>query len=171
MKINSISITSQASLDFELKGTKPITILRGKNSSLALDLIREVIGERNFSCEQVDVDGGHFIIHTEVEMGEKNYSVCYIRNAESDGDNRIAVNFKPRSVEFSRADTMEFLEKSNETTAADRPVFIYPSTLGDKNNVTAFIQALSGADRQVFVALPEDYSEINHDNIMNVFVG
>ena len=97
MKINSISITSQASLDFELKGTKPITILRGKNSSLALDLIREVIGERNFSCEQVDVDGGHFIIHTEVEMGEKNYSVCYIRNAESDGDNRIAVNFKPRS--------------------------------------------------------------------------
>ena len=97
MKINSISITSQASLDFELKGTKPITILRGKNSSLALDLVREVIGERNFSCERVDVDGGHFIIHTEVEKGEKNYSVCYIRNAESDGDNRIAVNFKPRS--------------------------------------------------------------------------
>ena len=43
--------------------------------------------------------------------------------------------------------------------------------MAEKNNVTAFIQALSGADKQVFLAIPEEFSEINHDNIMNVFVG
>ena len=65
---------------------------------------------------------------------------------------------------------MEFLEKRKEINSDNRPVFIYPSAMGEKNNVTAFIQALSGADRQVFLAIPEEFSEINHDNIMNVFV-
>jgi hypothetical protein len=65
---------------------------------------------------------------------------------------------------------MEFLEKCKEIDSDNRPVFIYPSAMGEKNNVTAFIQALSGADKQVFLAIPEEFSEINHDNIMNVFV-
>ena len=39
MKINNISITSHTALDFEINVAKPITILRGKHSALALDLM------------------------------------------------------------------------------------------------------------------------------------
>ncbi len=170
MKINNISITSHTALDFELIGAKPITIFRGKHSTLALDLMREVIGDRNSKCDPDSVDDGRFIIHTDVDMDGKNYSVCYIRGADFIGDNRIAVNFKLNSIEYSEDDTMEFLEKCKEINSDCRPVFIYPSALGEKKNVTAFIQALSDADRQVFLAIPEEFPEINHDNISNVFV-
>jgi hypothetical protein len=170
MKINNISITSHTALDFEINGTKPITILRGKHSVLALDLMREVLGDHNSVCNSDNIDGGHFIIHTDIDMDGKNYSACYIRGADFIGDNRIAVNFKPNSIEYSEDDTIEFLEKCKKTNADNRPVFIYPSEMGEKKNVTAFIQALSGGDKQVFLAIPEDFSGINHDNIMNVFV-
>ena len=170
MKINSVSITSLTSLDFEVKGAKPITIFRGKHSALALDLIREVIGESNSNTNPNNVDNGHFIIHTDVDMDGKSYSVCYIRSADFLGDNRIAVNFHPDSIEYSEEDTREFLKKRNEINKDNRPVFIYPSALGERNNVTAFIRALSGAGSQVFLAIPEEFSEIEHDNITNVFV-
>ena len=42
MKINNISITSHTAIDFELNEVKPITIFRGKHSSIVLDLMREV---------------------------------------------------------------------------------------------------------------------------------
>ena len=170
MKINNISITSHTALDFEINVAKPITILRGKHSALALDLMREVLGDRDSVCNPDSIDDGSFIIHADIDIDGKNYSVCYIRNAESSGDNRVAVNFKPNSIEYSEDDTMEFLDKCKEIDSDNRPIFIYPSTMGEKNNITAFIQALSGADRQVFLAIPEEFSEINHDNIMNVFV-
>ena len=170
MKIKNISITSHTTLDFEINGAKPITILLGKHSALALDLMREVIGDNNAVYDPDSVDDGHFIIHTDVDIDGKNYSACYIRGADFLGDNRIAVNFKPGSIEYSEEDTIEFLEKCKVINSQARPVFIYPSALGEKNNVTAFVQALSGADRQVFLAIPEEFTEINHDNIMNVFV-
>ena len=170
MKINNISITSHTALDFEINVAKPITILRGKHSALALDLMREVLGDHNRVSDLDSTCDGHFIIHTDVDIDGKNFSACYIRGADFLGDNRIAVNFKPNSIEYSENDTMEFLEKRKEINSDNRPVFIYPSAMGEKDNVTAFIQALSGADRQVFLAIPEEFSEINHDNIMNVFV-
>jgi hypothetical protein len=170
MKIKSISIMSHTALDFELNEAKPITIFRGKHSSLVLDLMREVIGDPNSKCDPDSVDDGHVIIHTDVDMDGKNYSACYIRRADFLGDNRIAVNFKPNSIEYSEDDTIEFTKKCKEINTDNRPVFIYPSELGEKNNVTAFIQALSGGDKQVFLAIPEEFSEINHDNILNVFV-
>ncbi len=170
MKINNISILSHNALDFELNEMKPITIFRGKHSSLVLDLMREVIGDNNPVCDPDSVDDGHFIIHTDIDMDGKNYSACYIRSADFPGDNRIAVNFKPNSIEYSEDDTIEFTKKCKEINSDNRPVFIYPSTLSEKKNVTAFIQALSGADRQVFLAVPEECSETEHYNIMNVFV-
>ena len=170
MRINNISITSHTALDFEINGAKPITILRGKHSALALDLMREVLGDHNCMCDPDNTCDGHFIIHTDVDIDGKNYSACYIRGSDYPHDNRIAVNFKPGSIEYSEDDTMEFLEKRKEINSDDRPVFIYPSTIGEKNNVIAFVQALSGADRQVFLAIPEEFSEINHENIMNVLV-
>jgi hypothetical protein len=170
MKIKSITIMSHTALDFELNGAKPITIFRGKHSSLVLDLVREVIGDCNSTCDADSIDDGHFIIHADIDIDGKNYSACYIRGADFFGDNRIAVNFKPNSIEYSEDDTIEFLEKCKEINSDNRPVFIYPSALGEKNNVIAFIQALSGADRQVFLAVSEECSEIEHHNITNVFV-
>jgi hypothetical protein len=161
---------SHNALDFELNEVKPITIFRGKHSSLVLDLMREVIGDNNPVCNPDNIDGGHFIIHTDIDMDGKNYSACYIRRADFLGDNRIAVNFKPNSIEYSEDDTIEFTKKCKEINAEKRPIFIYPSELGEKNNVTAFIEALSGGDKQVFLAIPEEFSEIIHDNITNVFV-
>ena len=98
MKINNISITSHTALDFEINGAKPITILRGKHSALALDLMREVLGDHNSVCDPDNTCDGHFIIHTDVDINGKNYSACYIRGADFLGDNRIAVNFKPNSI-------------------------------------------------------------------------
>lgn len=170
MKIKSISIMSHNTLDFELNEAKPITIFRGKHSGLVLDLMREVICDPNSTSAPDNVDDGHFIIHTDVDMDGKNYSACYIRSVDFLGDNRIAVNFKPNSIEYSEDDTIEFTKKCKEINAEKRPVFIYPSAMGEKNNVTAFIEALSGGDKQVFLAIPEEFSEIIHDNIMNVFV-
>jgi hypothetical protein len=171
MKINNISIMSHNALDFELNEVKPITIFRGKHSSLVLDLMREVIGDNNPVCNPDNIDDGHFIIHTDIDMDGKNYSACYIRRADFPGDNRIAVNFKPNSIEYSKDDTIEFIEKCKEINAEKRPIFIYPSELGENNNVTAFIQALSGADRQVFLAVPEERPVINHENIRDISVG
>ena len=170
MKINNISITSHNALDFEVKGVKSITAFRGKHSGIVLDLVREVIGDRDSVCNPDSIDDGSFIIHADIDIDGKNYSVCYIRNAESSGDNRVAVNFKPNSVEYSVEDTIEFLEKCKKINSECRPLFIYPSAFGEKNNIVAFIRTLSGDGRQVFLAIPEEFSEINHDNIMNVFV-
>lgn len=171
MKINNISIMSHNALDFELNQVKPITIFRGNHSSLVLDLVREVIGDNNPVCDPDSVDDGHFIIHTDIDIDGKNYSACYIRSADFPGDNRIAVNFKPNSIEYSEDDTIEFTKKCKEINAEKRPIFIYPSELGGNNNVTAFIQALSGADRQVFLAVPEERPVINHENIRDISVG
>ena len=170
MKINNISIKSHTALDFEINVSKPVTVLRGKHSALALDLMREVLGDHNSVCDPDNIDNGHFIIHADVDIDGKKFSACYIRGADFPHDNRIAVNFKPDSIEYSEDDTMEFLKKRKEINSNDRPLFIYPSALGEKNNVTAFIQALSGADRQVFLAIPEEFPEINCENITNVFV-
>ena len=170
MKINNISIKSHTALDFEIDVSKPVSVLRGKHSALALDLMREVLGDHNSVCDPDNIDDGHFIIHADVDINGKNYSVCYIRGADFTHENRIAVNFKPDSIEYSEDDTMEFLKKRKEINSNDRPLFIYPSALGEKNNVTAFIQALSGADRQVFLAIPEEFPEINYENNIAKYV-
>ena len=57
--------------------TKPITILRGNRSALALDLTREVIGYHNSVCDPDNIDDGHFIIHTDVDIGGNNYIVLF----------------------------------------------------------------------------------------------
>ena len=101
MKIKNLTITSPSALDLELDITSPVCLLYGKHSELALDLIRELIGDYSAKTDPDCYDDGHFVIHSDIEMDGKNYNVCYIRNADFMGDNRIAANFVPNSFKFS----------------------------------------------------------------------
>lgn len=110
MKIKNLQITS-STLDLELDIDKPICILRGQYAELVLDLVRELIGDYSSENDPDRVDDGHFVLHSDIEMDGKNYNICYIRNADFMGDNRIAANFVPNSFEFSEDDTIEFIDK------------------------------------------------------------
>ena len=74
MKINNLSIISRHALDFEFAPTAPISILRGEHSALALDLIREVIGDLGEN-DPDGTDDGSFVIHTDLEMDGKDYAI------------------------------------------------------------------------------------------------
>ena len=111
MKIKNLTITSPSALDLELDIISPVCLLYGEHSELALDLIRELIGDYGAKNDPDCYDDGHFVIHSDIEIDGKNYNVCYIRNADFIGDNRIAANFIPNSFDFSKDDTEEFIEK------------------------------------------------------------
>jgi hypothetical protein len=106
-------------------------------------------------------------------MDDKNFSVCYIRNADYMGDNRIAANFVPNSFAFSEEDTEEFLalcrkrdkdssnaiynDKIFSLSEDDRPLFVY---LEDADEITQVLQTLACLKRQVFVAVDSEYLEL-----------
>lgn len=166
MKIKNLAITSPSALDFELDITAPICVFHGEHSPLVLDLVRELIGDYNLENDPDRFDDGHFAMHSDIEMDGKNYNVCYIRNADFMGDNRIAANFVPNSLEFSKDDTEEFIdrceERNKDTNNAiynyrvfeiaedDRPLFVYCE---DSDDIAGVIDALSALDRQVFIAV------------------
>ncbi len=186
MKINRFQITSASTLNIEFATTAPICVLHGRYSDLALDLIREVIGDFGAQNDPDRVDDGRFVIHADIEMDNKNYNVCYIRNADFMGDNRLAVNFKLNSVRFSEDDTREFVDKCNERDVNnanvliktadivslddDRPIFIYDyfDRLDEAIDVTPVIDKLSSLGRQVFIAVCPGYPEIKHDKVQMV---
>ena len=186
MKIENLQITSASTFDLELNIEKPICVLRGEYSDLALDLIRELIGDYGAKNDPDRFDDGHFVIHSDIEMDGKNYQVCYIRNADFMGDNRIAANFVPNSFDFSKDDTIEFMKKCGQrdkdssnvlhsltndpNTKDDRPVFVYLSDFANESVVTA-LDDLASTGRQVFVAVGSNNIEINDKNIQNLFVG
>lgn len=181
MKINNLSITSLSALNFEIAPAKPVCILRGHNSDLALDLIRELIGDFEAEEDPDRAGDGRFIIHSDVELDGKSYSVCYIRNADYIGDNRIAVNFEPNSIRFSEDDTNEFIEKrrkrnkdtSNillgisdyEVGEDDRPLFIYQLDREDEARIVPFLERMTNIGRQVFIAVCNSFPDIEHNNI------
>ena len=174
MKINNIQITSASTLNIEFATTAPVCVLRGCYSDLALDLLRELIGDFGAQNDPDRVDDGRFVIHADIEMDDKNYNVCYIRNADFMGDNRLAVNFNPNSTCFSEDDTREFADKCNErdtdnfnvlvktadiTSYDDRPVFIYDyfDRLDEATDITPALNKLSSLGRQVFIAVCANY--------------
>ena len=188
MKIKNLQITSASALDLELNVKKPICVLRGEHSSLALDLLRELIGDCGAENDPDCFDDGHFVIHSDIEMDGKVYSVCYIRNADFMGDNRIAANFVPNSFEFSSDDTIEFMEKCDQRNkdmsniiynfsakanleGDDRPVFIYVKEKTNEAALNALLDTLASSGRQVFVAESMDYPKINANNVQNVMMG
>ena len=166
MKIKNLTITSPSALDLELDIISPVCLLYGKHSELVLDLVRELIGDYDAKNDPNCYDDGRFVIHSDIEMDGKNYNVCYIRNADFIGDNRIAANFVPNSLEFSKDDTEEFIDRCEERnkdtnnaiynyrvfemTEDDRPLFVYCE---DADDIAGVIDALSALDRQVFIAV------------------
>ena len=188
MKIKHISIISAATLQFECSFTSPICVLRGRYSDLALDLIRELIGDYGAQNDPDRIDDGRFVIHTDIEMDNKNYSVCYIRNADFMGDNRLAVNFEANSIQFSEDDTREFVTKCSErdtddtnvliktayisSCEDDRPIFIYDyfDRLDEAIDITPVLDELASLGRQVFISVCAGYPEIKHEKVQMVQV-
>ncbi len=178
MKVTSINLKSATALDLEINVSKSVTVLSGTHSDLALDLVREIIGDYNATEDPDRIDDGHFVIHADIELDGKNYSVCYIRNADFIGDNRIAANFRPNSLEFSIDDTHEFSNKINECNVNDSNVF-------DSNKLSTdirfsesdrclkafelFVKNLTNDDRPIFIydffeRIDESVDVTNHLN-------
>ena len=186
MKIKHFQITTASTLNIEFATTAPICVLRGRYSDLALDLVRELIGDFGAQNDPDRVDDGRFVIHADIEMDNKNYSVCYIRNADFMGDNRLAVNFEPDSIGFSEDDTREFVDKCNEgdtdnsnvliktadisSCEDDRPIFIYDffDRLDEAIDITPVLNELASLGRQVFISVCSIYPEIKHEKVQMV---
>ena len=185
MKIKNLVLSSAGTLNFELDITSPVCILHGEHSALALDLIRELIGDLGAETDPDCYDDGCFVIHSDIEIDGKNYSVCYIRNADFMGDNRIAANFAPNSLNYSSDDTDEFIDKCNNLCydtsnvilnnkpfsidASDsRPLFVYCEDADDVSQVLDYIVSL---DRQAFVAVNSLAVAPCDSNIQTAFAG
>ena len=186
MKINNLQITSATTLNFDFTSTAPICVLRGRYSDLALDLMRELIGDYGAQNDPDRVDDGRFVIHADIEMDNKNYNVCYIRNADFMGDNRLAVNFEPNSIRFSEDNTREFADKCNKrdtddtnvliktadisSCEDDRPIFIYDyfDRLDEAIDITPVLDELASLGRQVFISVYAGYPEIKHEKVQMV---
>ena len=184
MIIKNLVITSPSVLDFELDITSPICVLQGEHSALALDLVRELTQDYYSEADPDGYDDGHFIIHSDIEIDDKNYTVCYIRNADFMGDNRIAANFMPNSFEFSMDDTEEFIDKCNtrnkdtnnvicnykvfSIAEDDRPLFVYCE---DADNIAPVIEYIATLNRQAFVAVTTNKIAIHSSDVQTMFVG
>ena len=184
MRIKNLAITSPSALDFELDITAPICVLQGEHSALVLDLIRELTQDYDFETDPDGCDDGHFVIHSDIEIDDKNYTVCYIRNADFMGDNRIAANFVPNSFEFSMDDTEEFIDKCNtrnkdtnnvicnykvfSIAEDDRPLFVYCE---DADNIAPVIEFVATLNRQAFVAVTTNIIAIHSCDVQTMFVG
>ena len=75
MKIKNFQITSASTINVEFASSLPISVLRGRYSDLALDLLRELIGDFGAQNDLDRVDDGRFVIHADIEMDNKNYDV------------------------------------------------------------------------------------------------
>ena len=188
MKINNIQITSASTLNIEFATTAPICVLRGRYSNLALDLMRELIGDYGVQNDPDRIDDGRFVIHADIEMDNKNYGVCYIRNADFMGDNRLAVNFEPNSIRFSEDDTHEFVNKCNgrdtdnsnvliktadvSSFEDDRPIFIYDyfDRLDEAIDIAPILENLASLGRQMFIAVCANYpvEKLKHNAVQIV---
>ncbi|MBO5714903.1 MAG: hypothetical protein J6S23_00730 [Clostridia bacterium] len=175
MRINNLQITSSSTLNFETNFKSPICFFRGRHSDLALDLIRELIGDFGSPNDPDQIDNGQFVLHADMEIDDKNYNICYIRNADFMGDKRLGVNFESNNISFSMYDTQEFINKCNKLDmgktnilikTADvipcvdkRPIFIYDffDRLDESVDISPIIDKLTSLDRQVFIAVCANY--------------
>ena len=174
MHLASLSITSATALNFDLTPSAPVCILRGRHSDLALDLIRELMGDYGAQNDPDRVDDGRFVIHADVQMDRKHYTVCYIRNADFMGDCRMAVNFQADATAFSTDDSRlppdpRFAETDRRLVAFGqfleqlpddgRPVFLYGflDRLDAATDISPLLDRLASLGRQVFIAVCSDY--------------
>lgn len=181
MKITHFQVISASMMKFEFSPTAPICVLHGIYSDLALDYMRKLIGDYSVQIVSNRINDGQFVMHADIEMDGKDYEVCYICYTDSGDEDRIAVNFEPYSLNFSRDDTREFVEKCNmrdvdssnvlfksiniKPCDDDRPIFIYSyfDRLDEATDITPILDRLASLGRQVFISVCSGYPEINHE--------
>ena len=142
MTVNHFSVTSATTLSLDVTPMTPICATCGNYSDLALDLMREMLGDIYAKTSPDMYDDGRFVIHADIDMDGHNYKICYIRNADFIGDNRIAVNFKPSSVEFSLDDTKEYMDRVQMKNLDSDNIF-YKSASIRKSNLSESQQVLT----------------------------
>ena len=178
MKIKNLQITSPSVLDIELDVERPVCVLCGQHSALVLDLLRELIGDYGAVNDPDRFDDGHFIINSSLEIDGKDFDVCYIRNADFLGDDRIAANFTDGGLDFSEDDTLEFIDKRREratdssnilTTPTgdlskqdDRPVFLYLAPDFNATALSSLFDSVAQSGRQLFVATDSEQRSLAH---------
>ena len=111
MTIKNLQVVSPSTLSLDVTVSRPVCVFHGPYAELALDLLRELIGDFTSISDPDRLDDGRFVLQSDVEVDGKSFNVCYIRNADFMGDHRIAANFVPNRTEFSKDDTVEYVEK------------------------------------------------------------
>lgn len=175
MTLKTFSVNSATALDLSFFADTPICVIHGRYSDLVLDLMRESIGDHGAILDPDRIDDGRFVIHADILMDNKSYSACYIRGADCLGDNRLAVNFEGKGLNFSGDDTLEYISKCNERNRDasnvlidsinvnvddDRPVFIYGyfDKLDEAVDIEEMIDYLASTKKQIFVSVCKGYS-------------
>ena len=159
MKITYLQITSP-SLDLECRPQKPIVILCGHHSDLALDLVKKLTNSHPQHLA-AGIDGGQFVLHADVEMDGKSYTVCYVGNKDFVGDGCIAVNFGHNSLDYSLEDTHEFIRKREERCRDDDNIF-------DKRRYRTKLLLSEG--EQLILALEDFCIRLSRDDDRPIFI-
>lgn len=186
MTVRHLSIESATALRFDADITAPVCFVRGRHAELALDLLRELLGDGEITEDPDRVDDGRFVLYADVEMDEKHYAVTYIRNADAMGEYRIGVNVLSDRLAVSEEDTREFLAKCRARDkdgdnvllrlsdavkeGDDRPLYIYGyfDRLDEAIDLTPVFDVLSTLGRQVFVAVCHGYPAPAHAGVQTV---
>lgn len=168
---------STSDFNAELTPAAPICFVRGNYSDCVLDLMRELIGNGESYTDLERVNDGFYVIHADIESEGKDYGICYIRNAEGSGDNRIGVNFTDGGINFSKADTYEFLDKREDwamdtsnvligtadltSVTSKSPIFIYDyfDRLDLAIDTSPMLDRLLSVGKQVFIAVCGSYPD------------
>ncbi|MBE6543787.1 MAG: hypothetical protein E7675_05260 [Ruminococcaceae bacterium] len=123
MKIKSFDITFPYDPSVSFTSVSPLCIFHGRNSDWILDMIQELIGNNIILRSLQHIDDSHFVIHSDIEIDNKSYSVCYIKNADPSHYNKVAVNFSQNSMEYSTKDTEEYMTKIKSINRDPKNVF------------------------------------------------
>ena len=109
--------------DYVFQSNKPITVFCGSDSDLHLSLLSMLFG--NYG--QVDIiqksESPLFILHGDVVIDNKDYSVCYIYSKNE--PHRIGVNFFDNGLCCSPEDTKEYQEKILQRDIGDGNIFTF----------------------------------------------
>ena len=184
MTIKNLQVVSPSTLSLDVTVSRPVCVFHGPYAELALDLLRELIGDFTSISDPDRLDDGRFVLQSDVEVDGKSFNVCYIRNADFMGDHRIAANFVPNRTEFSKDDTVEYVEKcrsrnENHGNVAyggvpeapaddDRPLFVY---CVDSDDTAQVLHRLARLGRQAFVAITAAELGGNTAAVQAVFAG
>jgi len=112
MRINKFSPTPTVS-EYFFEKDKPICVFIGQDADMHLSLLGATVG----NYDRLDIANRakdpFYIIHTDVEVGDKQYNVCYIY--DRDEDHIVGANFKGNTINDEalrdcRDETIEYNE-------------------------------------------------------------